>query len=192
MKKITFTVLVFCLTNIFSATAQTDLITDPLLQDIFKGYESEIVNIRNIDIVKNYLSDNELSETELSDLYYHMGYRSHNAMVDFIKNQNGKLLVLSNKYNLQQYSSKELTEKFKLGYLKSIETNRAVDDCKSEKNNCIASASAQTLLMHLGCAGLDLTIFLGIICHSGATVYQISESNKCIDAYTRCRGLSVQ
>ncbi|GAB2834063.1 hypothetical protein GCM10027043_40220 [Ferruginibacter profundus] len=60
------------------------------------------------------------------------------------------------------------------------------NECEARRLRCIASVSAQSILMHAGCATADLTIILGIICHSAALVYQAAESGRCNDAAQDC------
>ncbi len=66
-------------------------------------------------------------------------------------------------------------------------TNR-IDPCSSARKNCLVSVVAQTTLMHIGCAAADLTIIVGILCHSAVFAYQVSESNICESDYKNCKG----
>ena len=43
-------------------------------------------------------------------------------------------------------------------------------------------------MMHLGCAALDVSIVLGIICHGAATTYHLTEGNTCNLEADKCRG----
>jgi hypothetical protein len=189
-KNILFSLLFFCATS-FTANAQNDVSTDPLLIEIFTNYDSEISRVRDIDKIKEYLADNVLTENEISNLYVFMGYKTHAEMLSFISEQNNKLSILSKKYNLGRYTTEQLKSQFESGY-KSHNTSNAVDECRAENINCIASVTAQAVVMHLGCAGLDLTVIAGIICHGSAFVYQHTASNNCNIAYRRCKGLTVQ
>lgn len=70
--------------------------------------------------------------------------------------------------------------------------NRAIDPCETERVNCIISVGSQAALMHVGCAGLDLTIIGGIICHGAAFTYQWAEGRRCNSAARRCREAAVE
>lgn len=189
-KNILFSLLFFCATS-FNANAQNDVSTDPLLIEIFTNYDSEIARVNDIGKIKEYLADNVLTENEISNLYIFMGYKTHEEMLTFIREQNNKLSILSKKYNLGRYSTEQLKSQFESGY-KNHSTSNAVDDCSSEHTNCIASVASQAVIMHLGCASLDLTVVAGIICHASALVYQHTSSNNCTITYRRCKGLTVQ
>jgi hypothetical protein len=189
MKKINFSLLMLLFVTTFTAGAQTDIKTDPLLFEVLTNYESEAANVKNINMVKQYLADDSLSESELNTFYSYMGYKSHNEMVDFIMAQNDKLLILSTRYNLGQYTTEELKAQFKQGYINNVPPNVVDDDCGRERLNCIASVAGTAATMHLACAALDLTIIAGIICHSAATVYHWTSSDNCHISYRRCKNI---
>jgi hypothetical protein len=67
--------------------------------------------------------------------------------------------------------------------------NKVNDPCETERINCILAVGAEAALMHLGCAGLDLTFIGGIICHGAAFLYQRSAGRNCNIAAAKCKGL---
>jgi hypothetical protein len=66
--------------------------------------------------------------------------------------------------------------------------NRAAGDpCEDERIDCLISVASQSALMHAGCAGLDLSIIGGIICHGAAFTYHWAEGRRCNRTARRCR-----
>lgn len=188
-KRIIIITFIFCVTT-FEMNAQSDISKDPLLFGVLKNYENEISGIKNINIVKDYFSDKDISEIEMNDLYVHLGYNSNAEMVNFITDQNNKLLDLSKRYNLKQYTNEQLKEKFKKCYEENGVSNYVLDECSTSRVNCLWSVTAEAAIMHLSCAGLDLTIFLGIVCHTAALIYQQTGSSNCNIQYNKCKGIS--
>ena len=174
--------------SIFGSKAQSGLSTDPILFAVLTSNENELANVGDINKVKEYIADKELSEKELLDFHIHMGYKTQNEMVDYIKAQNDKLLFLSKKYNFSQYSESELLEQIKNGYINKSPQQRIENDCQSVWLNCLAAVAAQSVIMHASCIPFDASIFLGIICHGAVLTYQASASSNCTSAYNRCRG----
>ena len=64
---------------------------------------------------------------------------------------------------------------------------RASDPCEEARVDCILSVGAQSALMHIGCATVDLTIIGGIICHGAAFTYQWREGRICNRNARKCR-----
>ena len=190
MKRIILTIGIIVAILLNSAIAQTGFSSDPLLYEVLTNYENEVSNVKDVKAIKEYLADGDLTEDELSTFYIHMGYNSHNEMVDFIKNQNDKLVVLAKRYNLSKNNNGEIKDQIKQAYINMTPPNYVAEDCASDRLNCIGAVSAEAAIMHIGCAGLDLTVIMGIICHGAAFTYQITASNGCHSAYNRCRGIS--
>ena len=58
--------------------------------------------------------------------------------------------------------------------------------CNDIRINCILAVSAEVLIMHWGCAVLDLSVIGGILCHGAATLYQATAGNNCNLNYQQC------
>lgn len=53
-------------------------------------------------------------------------------------------------------------------------------------NNCVTGAAAVAVLEHIACGAADLTIILGIICHSAVVTLHMAANNSCSYGYEDC------
>lgn len=58
--------------------------------------------------------------------------------------------------------------------------------CQKTYENTILSIQAESTLMHIACAGADLSVLGGIICHASVVVWGISQTNLADAAYEAC------
>lgn len=58
--------------------------------------------------------------------------------------------------------------------------------CEKQRINCIAAVAAEALVMHVGCAAVDITVLAGIVCHAAAFTYQYTAGKNCNIAYEQC------
>lgn len=170
---------------------------DPIFKEIIGEIHRQFISIQSIDTLKEYLKDDKLSEIEEKHIPTLFGYVDRGHFLYDLSRQMNRIEILSKKYNLKNinYEIKKRTLEDALMELDGLQPkktsdhsmNAFTDRCEDIRRKCIYSVAAESAIMHLGCAGLDLSVIGGIICHGAAFVYQYNAGEKCNLEAENCR-----
>lgn len=185
----------------------TNIHKDPIFKEFIINTQNQFNSVRDFSALKTYMTDGKISKAEadlLPSLYGY--YNREEFLAAFIHLSNIKSYLL-NKYDFKASSYDDKKEAIlktfeQINELKSFQTTYQaplkassnsvvstfiVDDCEKIRRNCILSVAAEATIMHIGCAALDVTILLGIACHSAATLYQYTAGENCNLEASRCK-----
>lgn len=176
--------------------AATTISADTVFKALIKGHLEFYKKIQNPEAIRLVLSDNTITPQEYRNYPLYFGCANAGEFENYYKLLNSRVKYLNAKYAFNSRSKQEqsaiVTQEIylQLGIQQTVVNPSLnltdVENCERQRRICLGSVSAQTILMHFGCAGLDLTIIAGIVCHSAATLYQYTEGLKCNDAYNQC------
>ena len=173
--------------------------SDPVFIQLVKDQINFYAGIRNPAKIKEVMADGQITPQEYQSYPSYFGYSSTTKFESYFLDLKKRAGYLDATYNFKKLTREEkkaiLTEGIKNARARSGNPELSLTDdgpCETIRLNCIAAVSAETVIMHLTCAALDVTIFLGIVCHSAATVYQITAGNNCNANYQLCKNGSVQ
>lgn len=172
--------------NAVLPSIQTDTVFLNLLADHLKFHE----NIKQPDSIISVWSDNRLSEPEAKSYPSYFGYTSMPLLDRYFLNMGQRIKYLNSKYGLSKMSKDEQKALFYNGFKKLYSGNIVqwgLATCEEDKLVCLATAAGEAIAMHLGCAALDTTVFVGIACHASAVIFQIVASRSCIKNYKNCK-----
>lgn len=159
------------------------------LEEVISMTNESLNRIVDIGIIKELSVKDDLSEVEIEKLSIAMGYESIEHYRDFQNDFKSKLNTLKDEYNIGNLTQQEI-KKVILNVIleKNLIPSKSNDPCNCYRiaRNCIASVTATAVAAHLGCAGLDLTIIAGIICHAAVLVIQGAETDSCVANRDRC------
>jgi hypothetical protein len=192
-----------CNKNVEKPTDKTvfpieNLHKDVTFHEFLLDIRKQVSEIQDIHTLQNYISDGQLSEYEKSNIHKVFGYTDKDLFWKDRTLQNNRLVDLSKNYDLRNITEKQKRNAIEKAFLtlklfsKTSTTGqiqqRLIDDpCETIRVNCIASVAAESAIMHLGCAALDLSIIAGIICHAAAFTYQYTAGNNCNLEAAKCK-----
>ncbi len=87
-----------------------DLKNDSRMLEYLNANQEVINKIKNINIVQELTSKENLNELELNQLSLALGFNSYNQHENYYRNQNDLLANLNSDYSLSNYSSSEIYE----------------------------------------------------------------------------------
>lgn len=169
--------------------------------DTFKEYGKAEFNanlkIKNIEEVKKCIADNKLDENELNKIHSYLGFESYDDFLLHIKNQNDRLKKLNEKYSFSSLNKEDVLKAFEESYdnlyidkdyqtLLQTSNIRYGSSCYTKYKRCVTTAAAIATIEHIGCGAADLTIALGILCHSAVLTLHMNSIDDCRDAYYDC------
>ncbi|MES1215394.1 MAG: hypothetical protein ABUT20_07755 [Bacteroidota bacterium] len=168
---------------------------DTDFQAYLQTIQEQVSKVKDIKGLQDALRDDKLTENELVIVYQSLGFNSKEELINLVKLQNQRKALLNNKYGLSEISidlKLSVTEKAleKMKYFnkqENVGTNLRADICETIRKSCITSVAAESAVMHLGCAALDLSVIAGIICHAAAITYQYSAGNNCNSQAELCK-----
>lgn len=189
------------------------LFTSCRKDDLSKADWETIHNDENFMVVYEYLKElNQKSidyltvkkigdgNTELlTNVHVAFNYSTYEDFLKEYKKFSNSLLILESKYGIVNRAASEwetailLTESknsdnFELGSFvaSSIEGGGDPVLCEKQRRACLTRVYAETMVMHTGCLVADLSLVLGIVCHSAATAFQIFGNDECNVNYEVC------
>lgn len=185
--------------NEFEKLPLTNIHKDPIFKDYIIKTQEQYNLVKDFTLLQKIMLDGKISKTEDETIHSVYGYKNKEEFRSAVKNLSNIKSYLLNKYNFQLYSKSDkkeailktlvqinefkplqLTNQVSLkAYSSEISSKFIADDCEKIRRNCILSVAAEATIMHLGCAALDVTILLGIACHSAATLYQYTAGENC-------------
>ena len=168
------------------------LSTDSLFQALVRirimEYNSTFLNANALQS----LLSTEMTTAKIPEYSNLLGYPSTE---DFIQTTNScKQLEasLEEKYQFSSMRVDLITEAVALtGHPRIIPIPLALPAGKSPTcltiyNNTCTAIVAESILMHIGCAAADLSVALGILCHSAVATWGISQTNIAKATYEAC------
>lgn len=172
----------------FTTSSIEKIDEDIIFQEFLLDIQKQVMNIKNIDTLQQYLKDGKLSEYERETMHIVFGYNDKKLFWNDRARQNDRLISLTRKYNLlnatdsqKRFAIGKTFSKLKLFSETSLPNQalRMEDPCETIRRNCIGSVAAEAAVMHIGCAALDISVIGGIICHGAAFAYQYTAGNNC-------------
>lgn len=173
-------------TNAVVSSIETDTAFLNLLADHVKFYD----NIKQPDSIISVWSDNRLNDQEAKSYPSYFGYSSMPLLDRYFINMGQRVKFLNSKYGLSKMTKDQQRQLFYNGFKKIYSsglTQWGLATCEEEKLICLATAAAESIAMHIGCAALDTTVVVGIACHASAVIFQIVASRSCIKTYKGCK-----
>lgn len=175
--------------------SQDGISEDTVFINLLLSQINHYSNIKNLSKISDALKDNQLSAAELMEYPTYFGYKNLSELTGYYSLMKKRVEYLNKFYNFSDII-KEKKRELIINKLKKIISNSNGDtkvfttdlsgSCEQIRINCILSVSAEVLIMHLGCAALDLSIIGGILCHGAATLYQATAGNNCNLNYQQC------
>ncbi len=114
-------------------------------------------------------------------------------MQSWYQDYNEKIVYLKDNYKLSDTEWNDAFLKVTTLIIRqdwSLMSDGDSDACMEYFLNRLASVSATAAGAHFACAFLDISVIGGILCHSAAFIYQISESNTARMELKNCRASS--
>lgn len=203
MKKLIFGLIAIVSFNSFSY-AQLKL-EDLKNDETFKEYGKEefLVNSRikkeDLGAIKQSIDDNHLSVEELGKIHTYYGFENHEEYLAYLKRQDERLNKLEKDYLFSKEDKEEVRKAFDDAYF-NLYTNEdyqqllgtsGVEErssCYTGYKRCVTSAAAYAVIEHIGCGVADLTVVIGIICHSAVLTLHMNAIEDCRDSYYDCAG----
>lgn len=170
-----------------------ELSTDKLFIEFYTNIQSQPSKIKNIQKIKEAISDNSISNQEEIEIYHFMGFPDKSNFLLFQKRQQYLGQYINNRYQLNKLSSntsRKIIENAIKGNLSNSTIEKFLEDadlCERARLACLASVAAQATIMNLGCILSDATGPLGVLCHAAVLVYQTSESAQCNITAEQCK-----
>ena len=151
---------------------------DDIFIDIIGSSARVIDRISDIEKAKELTTKNYLlSKNELNELSKSLGFISLDEYKEYLTTYNKKITTINVKYNLESYDIEVIANLVIESSNDELQSNG--NNCERIRTNCIASAGAAAMLGHIGCAALDATVVLGLICHGSVLVMQYAASDTC-------------
>lgn len=198
--------LTACQKNISTETALNfdNIHTDSRFQKFVSLVQEDVSRVKDVKTISAICRKTTLTEQDIDKLSIAFGYPNK---ADYIKNQKSfinNLNELNKSYRFNEKSKRQLqvavnsvfSELHFVGHFKksgsaSEATNLEVaDPCETARLSCLASTASQAVIMHIGCSIPDMTLILGLLCHSAVVVYQVSTSINCNATAASCTGAS--
>lgn len=139
---------------------------------------------KNSLILKELLDKGDLNYEDLELVALELGFENKSEFESHLELKSKIYRELIQEYNLQTVDPEIFLEKNKLllnEISQSNENLRILSGCNCERLrvNCIIETAAIATGLHVACIAADLTVALGVICHSAAYTYQIVASDTC-------------
>lgn len=149
--------------------------------------------IRHPDKINAAMEDGRITEAEFRLLPAWYGYTDPVEFEKYFSTLRERSKYLDRTYGFRSLPRDQQKQIFAEGFRLALGT-KSVDGlavaiegpCEKERIRCIAAVAAEVAVMHLSCAGADITFFLGIACHTAVTIYHITQGNACNAEYQRC------
>jgi hypothetical protein len=149
--------------------------------------------IRHPDKIKAAMEDSRITEAEFRLLPAWYGYTNPVEFEKYFSTLRERSNYLDRTYGIRSLSREQQRQIFAEGFRLALGTKSvnglavAIEGpCEKERIRCVAAVAAEVATMHFSCAAADLTFFLGIACHTAATIYHIVQGNACNTEYQRC------
>ncbi len=175
---------------------ETRLESDTVFQQMVKDHLAHYASIKNFPAIREAARDGIISEEEFREYWKYFGMLEPMELTLYYSRMKYRASYLESRYHFSQMLPEQRTQhilkQVRLAWglgEDTINTERQLldDDCEKRRVNCLAQAMAETLLMHISCAAMDATVFLGLACHAAATIYQITASNTCNMDFQKCK-----
>ncbi len=169
--------------------------TDKIFLEYLVYFQNQALKLNNVNVLNSYIEDGMLSNFEQKNIHKLFGYDNSTTYWDEFSKQNERVNYLVRRYNIKNVSEKRLKEEITLVFNNSSfysHLNLPIDSlimprmadysdpiCETMRRNCIISVAAEATIMHLSCAALNITVFMGAICHAAAITYQFTAGNRC-------------
>lgn len=173
--------------NFLKREGVLDLSEDPdfiELYNLFLDYKDKNRDVQQINyFITKIEHDEELSNEEIELFAQSMGYVSREEASEYAQRFVDLSVSLDNRHNISYMEQGELEDIFIAGF-GSYQNHSG--DCERRRGNCFARAASLATLAHLGCAALDLTVVLGLLCHAAVTVAWMADNDDCKLEYEDC------
>ncbi|ESU23068.1 hypothetical protein FLJC2902T_32320 [Flavobacterium limnosediminis JC2902] len=192
MKKLLFSLIATILVSSVSFSQDFDkILNDSDFEAYLIAYDKEVKLPKDYNKIKELMSDDKIDENEIKDIHEYLGYESYDAYISNLALQANLLEKLENRYTLSQYTQEELADLFDAGFtmykMDTIGTiGMAGTNCGRRLRNCHGLALAVAVGAHIACGPADVTIIIGLMCHSAATGAHYLMLDNCNLDYQDC------
>jgi len=172
---------------------------DELVEELSRDLDFRYLITSNIKLSFEVSeADYDLSDAaSTNDLVYLskvLGFNSEADLLEFERHYLERLELVINRYGVSILTTEIIKEAasrinfndhvFEKGQIISF----SISDCNCERirRNCLIEAAAEAVVMHAGCALLDLTVIAGAFCHAAVVTYQVAKSDNCNAAWEQC------
>lgn len=169
-------------------TEITSLSENPLFQEYVENTIFLSNTLTNNDLLKKIYSDGKIDKKEIDIFVKLIGFNSKVDYANFVEKQNENLLIIKKMYNLNPENTTQLKQVLKKAIDKFWKNDfiGVMNPCADKYRNDLVINASVAVAGHLACAGLDITIIGGIICHGAVIAGQsAANSNARID-YLNC------
>ena len=112
-----------------------------------------------------------------------LGFSSYKSYLIYLEDRVGTIIELDKKYNLNEDKVLNAIS----ARLDGSSTGMSGGcNCTRINNNCLAGVLSASIIGHLGCATLDVTVIAGVICHSAVTIGHVAGSDNCNATAENC------
>ncbi|GGG35035.1 hypothetical protein GCM10011344_39770 [Dokdonia pacifica] len=169
-----------------------------LLQD-----QLQLVNkAKDLKTLASYDSKESLSNADINKISTLAGYKSRADYERALKSKIAVIKSLEKDYNISKYSKSQLNQiglttmnsrNFKAALPVIIDdgdvggnTNECLELCADARTACYAVATTAAVAAHIGCGAADVTVILGIACHTAVLAAQAAALHQCDVTYAQC------
>ncbi len=187
MKKIL--VAAFCLLSMNLMAQEVSQLSE---DEVFIGYLQRNVEVSkkvtDVDRLEELLKNEDIERhlEEISDI---MGFENLEQYTNHVNLQNEAMRNLEERFQLSQVSKEILAEEIReitLDFPNIAPSAEYAIDCGAQFTECQVDVLVDAAIEHLGCVGLDATIFGGALCHGVVIVRQVRGHLKCDKQYQNC------
>lgn len=129
--------------------------------------------LKDVTTLESYILDDDLSNSELSNIHTILGYNTAKELTDYLEIQRTRENYLSSTYNFHLLNNTQKLQIFDTGFEMNI------PEYYGKVNPCKTRVHAEAVLLHLACVAGDFTVVVGLICHSAVTVWHSSALQEC-------------
>lgn len=177
--------------------AEAKLETDTVFRALVKDHLDHYASIRDVAGIQTVAKDGVITEEEFREYWRYFGMTGPLEMQQYYERMRSRVADLDKRFHFSKMSADEknavvlnrIKESWGLPDDTASNARLVLDDnCERIRLNCLAQVMSQTMLMHINCATMDVTVLLGIACHAAVTIYQIAASSTCNMDYQKCKG----
>lgn len=145
-----------------------------------------ISNVKDLGSVISFINDRRISEEEFYLLPEALGFRNEKEFINYLEKQDKLVRELDIEHQFFEMSEDQQLDVFHENFEEYENTTNG--DCQTDYNWCAAEAIAINVMEQAGCASLNVTVVLGLLCHSAAATHLAKMGNDCNNAYEDCIG----
>ena len=177
-------------------SAISTLELDTTFKEMVKDHLAHYANMKNASAIREAARDGVINDQEFREYWKYWGMSGPAELDRYYSLLRSRTAYLETRYHFSALPPEDRIRnilrqiRVEWGLEKdTLDTGRQLldDDCEKRRVNCLVQVMSETLLMHISCAAMDATVFLGIACHATATIYQITASNSCNMDYQKCK-----